>query len=115
MKFISAYATEPLSVFDLVKIKETKNDIVASKYKKGKPSGISTRTIYKIDDAPIGCEFIVGHIFSVLQKGVIPHREEMNYRLNDEIYAKDGQLTLEKTKYKVGKVIPQGIYLDFLQ
>lgn len=113
MKFISAYVIEPVQALGLVKIKKQKKDTVAMKYKNGKPSGICTRTVVKVDEADRGYDWVVGCLVSVLQQGVIPHREDLNYRLNDEIYVKNGGLTTEKTKYKVGKVVPGGIYMDF--
>jgi len=111
----NVFALDLFNVYDLVKFKKIKEGIGAVKCKKGKPSGLSMNNVLKIDDTKYNTqEHIQGSKFSVLQKGIINHRDWMNYKLNDEIYVKDGQLTTEKTKYKVGLVVPQGIYLNFL-
>lgn len=112
----NVFAKELFKVYDLVKFTKTKYGIQASKCKKGKPSGMSMYNVVEQDETKSQFnEHIKGERFTVLQQGIIEHWDWLNYKLNDEIYAKDGYLTTEKTPYRVGVVVPQGIYLDFLK
>lgn len=118
MKTFKCYALEPLEVFDFVKIhidKTIEDAASCKKCKKGKPNGVSINKVIEYNpETPYDDTPTVGSRICVLQQGTIPHREELNYRLDDLLYFKNGEITTEKTIYKVGKVIPQGIYIDFL-
>lgn len=116
MKTTTAFALETLSVFDPVKITLSKDgEITCKKCKSTKPNGLSMTEVIKYDPTNIYLDTpTVGNKIHILQQGTIPHREDLNYRLNDKIYCKNGKLTKEKTNNVIGKVIPQGIYIDFL-
>lgn len=117
MKFHSAFALEEMSVYDIVKFKKLpEGGIGVQKCTRGKPDGYSAYNVVEIDKTQYGyIGPVIGSKISVVQQGIIPHNSLLNYRLGDPIYFKNGKITTQKSKYKIGVVIPQGIYLDFLK
>lgn len=115
MKTTTAFAKSTMSTFDPVKISIKEGSRVCKKCTSSQANGLSMTEVIKHDpeknwlDTPT-----IGSVIHILQQGIIPHREDLGYRLEDKIYCKGGKLTTEKTSKIIGKVIPQGIYIDFL-
>jgi len=116
METTSCYALTPLSVFDPVKIQLDKasEGKTCKKCSKGKPNGLSTVIVKKFDPESNDGSCLIGSRIGILQRGIIPHRQDWDYRLDDSIYVKGGELTTEVSPYRVGKVMPDGIYINFL-
>jgi len=97
--FRSLPSSETLDIYDVVQYTD-KIQKTIKKQTTSKPCGICITQSYH-------------SAFTILQKGIINHISDLDYKLNTLIYVEQGKLTITKTKYKVGVVIPQGIYLDF--
>lgn len=112
------FATENMEVFDTVKFTESENGKTGCvKCTKGRPSGLSMYQVIDFNSRgqPLDWDKSTpGSQISVIQKGIIPHMEELNYKLGDKIYCNRGKLTAAKSSYKVGVVVPDGIYVNFL-